>query len=150
MGSSDIRNMFDDVSALMTANPAWGLVLAAYRKLEDELPPAPKAKKEATAEPAVALAVVVVEPAGEASAPAFEEAGDDTESLVGWFDRIREVAGVDPAILSQVHGRLIAHGLLKCEIGQRSSGLVYKLSTAGKTALKTALAAQAQPLAESA
>ncbi|AMV16566.1 hypothetical protein VT03_01670 [Planctomyces sp. SH-PL14] len=146
-----MRSMFDDVPALMTANPAWGLVLAAYRTLEDELPPAPKAKKDAApSEPVAALAVVVSEPAGEQSAPAFEEAGDETESLVGWFDRIREVAGVDAAILSQVHGRLIAHGLLKCEIGQRSSGLVYKISTAGKTALKTALAIQAQPLAESA
>lgn len=142
-----MRSMFDDVSALMIANPAWGLVLAAYRTLEDELPPSPKPKKETAAEPAAAA---VPDPIGEVSTSAFEESADETESLVGWFDRIREVAGVDPAILSQVHGRLIAHGLLKCEIGQRSSGLVYKISTAGKTALKAALAAEAQPLAESA
>lgn len=142
-----MRSMFDDVSALMIANPAWGLVLAAYRTLEDELPPSPKPKKETAAEPAAAA---VPDPIGEVSNSAFEESADETESLVGWFDRIREVAGVDPAILSQVHGRLIAHGLLKCEIGQRSSGLVYKISTAGKTALKAALAAEAQPLAESA
>lgn len=147
-----MRSMFDDVPALMTANPAWGLVLAAYRTLEDELPPSPKPKKETAAEPAAAqpTAAAVPDPVGEVSTSAFEESADETESLVGWFDRIREVAGVDPAILSQVHGRLIAHGLLKCEIGQRSSGLVYKISTAGKTALKAALAAEAQPLAESA
>lgn len=53
----------------------------------------------------------------------------------GWLDRVEQVPGVDSAVLSTVHGCLIALGMLKFEITGRSMGLQYQLSTSGREAL---------------
>ena len=57
-----------------------------------------------------------------------------TESLE-WSPRMIEVPGVASAQLSAVHGKLIALGMLKFEIGSRADGVQYQLTTLGRQAL---------------
>ena len=52
-----------------------------------------------------------------------------------WLPRIANVAGVDPQELSKIHGQLIAYGLLKCDLADRSSGMVYQLTATAKQVL---------------
>ena len=136
--------MVDESLALLTAHPEWAPVLDGYRTREI-------AASQQQAAPSAAKVVAVDEQANAERTAEGEpgEAGDE-DSLVGWVDRIREVPGVDTAALSGIHGRLIAFGLLKCDLGNRSAGLVYRLSAQGKSALKSFVAAQQVPAAESA
>jgi len=136
--------MVDESLALLTAHPEWAPVLDAYR-----------AREIAASQQQVVSSAAKAAPAGEqanAEGAAESDAGEtgDEDSLVGWVDRIREVPGVDTAALSGIHGRLIAFGLLKCDLGNRSAGLVYRLSSQGKSALKGFAAAQQVPASESA
>ena len=167
--------MADENLALLTANPEWALVLEAYRVREAEIraAAAETQKKEGRGskgskkgagvvaegeastpppgEPTVAESPVPgAEPAAVAVAVAVEESGDSEEDSPGWSERIHEVAGVDQAALSGIHGRLIAFGFLKCEVGHRSAGLVYRPSNQGKSTLKSFQLAQSAPLAETA
>jgi hypothetical protein len=52
-----------------------------------------------------------------------------------WSPRIFEVSGVALEQLSAVHGKLIALGMLKFEIGSRADGVQYQLTTLGRQAL---------------
>ena len=49
----------------------------------------------------------------------------------GWIPRIRTLSDIGGEQLSQLHGKLIAVGLLKFELGGRSSGMSYQLSSLG-------------------
>jgi hypothetical protein len=53
----------------------------------------------------------------------------------GWIPRIRSLIETDGEQLSQLHGRLIAVGLLKFELGDITSGMSYQLSSLGIRAL---------------
>ena len=53
----------------------------------------------------------------------------------GWMTRLREFDGVEPEDLSHIHGSLIAHGFLRFQIADRTSGMEYRLSQLGKQAL---------------
>lgn len=53
----------------------------------------------------------------------------------GWLTRLREFEGVEPDDLSHIHGSLIAHGFLRFQIVDRTSGMEYQLSQLGKQAL---------------
>ncbi len=53
----------------------------------------------------------------------------------GWIPRIRTLSDVGGEQLSQLHGKLIAVGLLKFELGGRTSGMSYQLSSLGIRAL---------------
>jgi hypothetical protein len=55
----------------------------------------------------------------------------------GWIPRIRSLTDTDGEQLSQLHGRLIAVGLLKFELGDITSGMSYQLSSLGIRALST-------------
>jgi hypothetical protein len=55
-----------------------------------------------------------------------------TAEYSGWLDRILEVPGLEPAVLTSIHGFLIAQGLIKFEFTGRSVGLQYQLSSLGK------------------
>ena len=141
--------MTDDSLALLKDFPECAPVLEAYRTREAEVAqrsPAPAALSPAPTPPPVAEASAAEGATTEAT---DGESGDDN-SLVGWVDRVQEVVGIERSALSGIHGRLIAFGLLKCEVGHRSAGLVYRVSTQGKAALKSFLATQMAPLAESA
>lgn len=45
-----------------------------------------------------------------------------------WIDRIELLDGVDSESLSKAHGKLIAHGYLTFEVGERDGRLRYQLS----------------------
>lgn len=53
----------------------------------------------------------------------------------GWLDRVLTVTDVESAVLTQVHGHLIAEGLIRFEFTGRSKGLQYQLSPTGRDAL---------------
>ena len=52
-----------------------------------------------------------------------------------WSVRITEVAGLLPEQLSVIHGKLIALGMLKFEIGSRADGVQYQVTPFGRQAL---------------
>jgi hypothetical protein len=53
----------------------------------------------------------------------------------GWLDRMIDVPGIDPSLLTSIHGFLIAQGLIRFEFTGRSVGLQYQLSTSGRDAI---------------
>jgi len=57
-----------------------------------------------------------------------------TEKLE-WSPRITAVDGLVPEQLSVIHGKLIALGMLKFEIGNRADGVQYQLTPFGRQAL---------------
>ena len=61
---------------------------------------------------------------------AYRESGGGT-----WLPRQWTVPGVEPASMSPIHGKLIALGMLRCDLGDRVEGLVYQLSQLGRQAL---------------
>jgi hypothetical protein len=52
-----------------------------------------------------------------------------------WSLRITAVVDLAAEQLSMIHGKLIALGLLKFEIGSRADGMQYQLTTLGRQAL---------------
>ena len=52
-----------------------------------------------------------------------------------WSPRITDVAELAAEQLSVIHGKLIALGMLKFEIGNRADGVQYQLTTLGRQAL---------------
>jgi hypothetical protein len=64
----------------------------------------------------------------------------------GFRPRLRSVDGVPADQMARVHGKLIAHGLLKVEIAGRTGGMLYQLTTAGRRAcLRVAENAEESP-----
>lgn len=70
----------------------------------------------------------------------------------GWMARLTEVSGVESAQLSSIHGKLIAFGMLKFDVGGRDVGVQYQLTQQGRRALlgETENADETSELAESA
>lgn len=62
---------------------------------------------------------------------------EDEESATGWVPRVSQLDGVDRAQLSTLHGRVIALGLLKFKLIDRHVGLRYRLTPAGRQAVKS-------------
>jgi hypothetical protein len=54
---------------------------------------------------------------------------------VEWSQRITAVDGLVPEQLPVIHGKLIALGMLKFEIGSRADGVQYQLTSLGRQAL---------------
>lgn len=67
----------------------------------------------------------------------------------GWIGRLTRIARVDVEQLSEIHGRLIAFGLLKFQLTNRKTGVQYQLSSAGVQTLDKAAAARAADANES-
>jgi hypothetical protein len=53
----------------------------------------------------------------------------------GWVPRLPVVAEVPGDQLSPIHGRLIAHGMLRFELAGRSEGVEYQLTPLGRQAV---------------
>ena len=70
----------------------------------------------------------------------------------GWVARQTEIAGIETSQLSSIHGKLIAYGMLKFDVGGRDVGVQYQLTPQGRRALlgEVANAEDAAELAESA
>ncbi len=49
----------------------------------------------------------------------------------GWLPRLNQIDGIETASLSRAHGRLICHGYLAFQLGDRLEGIKYQLSSDG-------------------
>ena len=58
----------------------------------------------------------------------------------GWVERLETIDTADPDQLTQIHGDLIAMGVLKFEISNRHTGLRYRISERGNAALENTAA----------
>ena len=135
----DTGSMIDLELELVRENPHWLTVLCAYQAAHEE------SRKSAE------KSSVVQDSADESSAddlPADTEMSEaDQDSLAAsesdeskmpkirkaiWLSRLIRVEGVDSEELSRTHGKLIAYGLLKCDLADRSAGVVYQLTSTGK------------------
>ena len=58
-----------------------------------------------------------------------------TAQKLEWAPRIAEVEGVAADQVASIHGKLIALGLLKFEIGSRAEGVQYQVTSLGRQAL---------------
>lgn len=69
-----------------------------------------------------------------------------------WMPRQTAIPGIDFAQLSAIHGKLIAFGMLKFDVGGRDVGVQYQLTHQGRRALlgETDTADETSELAESA
>jgi hypothetical protein len=63
----------------------------------------------------------------------------------GWVPRLPNVVEVPADQLSAIHGRLIAHGLLRFELAGRSEGVEYQLTPLGRQAVTPAAERQLVP-----
>lgn len=57
------------------------------------------------------------------------------KEFTGWVPRLATVEQIEDELLSKLHGRLIAVGFLKFQLGKRTTGLCYQLSPEGRKAL---------------
>lgn len=131
MWQSIDEDMIDLEIQLVRQNPACLLVLLAYQATFDQL-----REESATAE-APASDFDSLETAED-----FEDDEDrDSEQAPSrraqsWIARLPSVPGVDDEELSWVHGQLIAYGLLKCDLRDRSAGVVYQLTPEARQILE--------------
>jgi hypothetical protein len=58
-----------------------------------------------------------------------------TSASLEWVSRLTAVEGLADDQLSLIHGKLIALGMLKFEIGDRAEGVHYQVTTLGRQAL---------------
>lgn len=143
----DRAHMLASETELLRENPSWLAVLQAYVAVLEDLANA-DAQPEAAAdmdgtggesppESDVSDDTADIETAendsdsdsGEAQAP------QKTRRSQPWVPRLTSVEGVESEELSKIHGRLIAYGLLKCDLADRSAGVVYQLTTEARRAL---------------
>jgi hypothetical protein len=71
------------------------------------------------------------------------------DQAVGWIPRLAIVEQVSPERLAPVHGKLIALGLLRFQLLDRTGGMVYRLSPEGRSALSAATGQAVPTLPES-
>ncbi|MBS0206557.1 MAG: hypothetical protein JSS49_27015 [Planctomycetes bacterium] len=64
-----------------------------------------------------------------------QQAQEQTPDASGWIARQTAVPGIDPEQLSSIHGKLIAFGMLKFDVGGRDVGVQYQLTQQGRRAL---------------
>ncbi len=80
---------------------------------------------------------------------------DSNPEFDGWLQRLSSVNAVKDERLPRIHGKLIALGLLKFQLGSRSAGVLYQVSGDGQRALQNlaqrpAIEDGESPLAQSA
>jgi hypothetical protein len=78
------------------------------------------------------------------SLDAWEAREDD--SAAGWVPRLGGLDGVPPERLAPLHGRLIALGLLRFQLLDRTGGMVYRISHEGRSLLAAARGEPAAPV----
>ncbi|MCA9118032.1 MAG: hypothetical protein KDA79_23330 [Planctomycetaceae bacterium] len=54
----------------------------------------------------------------------------------GWVSRLTDHEELPPEILPRVHGRLIALGLIRFQIADRTAGMRYQVTGVGRAALR--------------
>jgi hypothetical protein len=83
------------------------------------------------------------------SAQPIVAAGDADDEAAGWIPRLAAVEQVSPERLAAVHGKLIALGLLRFQLLDRTGGMMYRLSPEGRFALAAAMGQELDPPPES-
>lgn len=145
--------MFDSETDLLRENPSWLAVLQAYVAVFEDL-----AGEDAADEQGDAIlpdvdsdAEITADAADDESSEGDVDASETGNSGTSrprrrqpWAPRLTEVDGLDSDDLSKVHGRLIAYGLLKCDLADRAAGVVYQLTTEARRALEALAASQAE------
>lgn len=133
--------MIDLELELVRENPHWLTVLCAYqaayeesRKLAEESSPVEDLADHASDSPADESAVDGEPTRSDEEAPAASVPESKAPKIrkAIWLPRLTRVEGVGSEELSRTHGRLIAYGLLKCDLADRSAGVVYQLTSTGK------------------
>jgi hypothetical protein len=147
---ADRPGMIDLELELVSENPSWIAVLKAYQKAQEELAArqAEEAAKSAQAEKSATSPdgeiaseatvddAVTAQPDEPETSDEVDNAGSAPKKRASrWVQRITQLSGIETAELSKIHGRLIAYDLLKCDLAGRSDGMVYQLTSTGKTVL---------------
>ncbi|MBO09426.1 MAG: hypothetical protein CMJ68_01550 [Planctomycetaceae bacterium] len=108
--------MIDIDAELLDLDAGWREVLETYRPADE---PVADPKENDSDQPSSI---------GLAELPAEEERDD-------WLPRVRSLDGFDDQRLSSLHGRLIALGWLGFEVGDRNTGMRYRLTREGQRVL---------------
>lgn len=118
--------MIDLELELVRESPHYLDVLRAYQAAHQEL----SQESAVTVEAPTETGRPTDSEAAEAGEPARPAAPQIRKSI--WLPRLVRVDGVDSEELSRVHGKLIAYGLLKCDLADRAAGVVYQLTGTGR------------------
>jgi hypothetical protein len=117
---------------LVRENPHWLTVLQAYQAAHEELA---QQTAQASATSPVEDALSEDKQADDAEASSEEAfAGRPRKSI--WLPRLTNLDGIQPEELSRTHGGLIAYGLLKCDLADRSTGVVYQLTSVARQVIE--------------
>ena len=123
--------MIDIDAELLDLDAGWREVLETYLPTEEAgggVAEVPAPKEEQPVAGSDAEESDQASPIGLAELPAEEERDD-------WLPRIKSLAGFDAQRLSSLHGRLIALGWLGFEVGDRNTGMRYRLTREGQRVL---------------
>ncbi len=60
---------------------------------------------------------------------AHERAAQASRDFDGWLPRLSDIAGLAEEEISQLHGKLIAVGLLRFRLADRTAGVLYQVNT---------------------
>jgi hypothetical protein len=75
----------------------------------------------------------------------YQELRSQSADGEAWISRIAAIPGIESTVLSSIHGKLIAHGFLKFEVGARDAGVLYQLTTLGRQAVSNNFLSLAEP-----
>jgi len=117
--------MIDIDAELLDLDAGWREVLEAYRLVDETEPVASGGLPSRDLAGETDDSEVVL---GLAELPAEDERDD-------WLPRIESLEGFDLERLSELHGRLIALGWLGFDVGDRTTGMRYKISRDGQRVL---------------
>ncbi|MFP6763106.1 MAG: hypothetical protein VB858_05800 [Planctomycetaceae bacterium] len=114
---------------LVRENPQWLTVLEAYHTASEQL-------DEPTADPGSAATSAEDSAADSGKSDTAEDPVANCSSRrVPWLRRFNRIEGLDADQLSKAHGRMIAYGLLQCDLPNQSAGVVYRLTSTGRQVL---------------
>ncbi len=115
----DTKGMISEPTELLADNPDWIRVLAAYVEAEQQLAETIEQQQQQPA----------------ASGEADDDDEQESPRSKKWLPRLREVEHIAPSQLPAIHGKLIAHGLLKFDLQGRNDGVVYRLTPQSRAAV---------------
>jgi hypothetical protein len=128
--------MIDLELQLVRENPHWLTVLCAYQAAHEELARQVVQTSESPLNDDASAEDQHAEDqhAEEADTPTEAGAGIPRKSI--WLERLAKLDGILPEELSRTHGGLIAYGLLKCDLADRSTGVVYQLTSVARQVIE--------------
>ncbi|MDA0588394.1 MAG: hypothetical protein O2820_08600 [Planctomycetota bacterium] len=142
----DTWGMIELELQLVRENPHWLTVLRAYQAAHDELA---QQTTQASATPPVEDTSAEDEQAEDEEATSEDAfAGRPRKSI--WLPRLTSLDDIQPEELSRTHGGLIAYGLLKCDLADRSTGVVYQLTSVARQVIERETDGQSSPQADAA